>query len=76
MKLENLQNNNLELNNNIVNEKTQKKFLESTLGKAVNTAIDIGIRAILPDFVENEVISIKNNLLNYGLKDRYKTNNR
>lgn len=71
MKLENLQNNNLELNNKIVNEKTQKSFLESTLGKAVNTAIDIGLRAILPDFVENQVIGIKNNLLNYGLKDRY-----
>lgn len=71
MKLENLQNNNLELNNKIVNENTQKIFLETTLGKTVNTAIDIGLRAILPDFVENEVIGIKNNLLNYGLKDRY-----
>ena len=71
MKLENLQNNNLELNNKIVNEKNQKSFLESTLGKAVNTAVDIGLRAILPDFVENQVIGIKNNLLNYGLKDRY-----
>ena len=71
MKLENVQNNNLELNNKMVNEKTQKSFLESTLGKAVNTAIDIGLRAILPDFVENQVIGIKNNLLNYGLKDRY-----
>ena len=71
MKLENVQNNKLELNNKIVNEKTQKSFLESTLGKAVNTAIDIGLRAILPDFVENQVIGIKNNLLNYGLKDRY-----
>ena len=71
MKLENLQNNNLELNNKIVNENTQKSFLESTLGKAVNTAIDIGLRAILPDFVENQVIGIKNNLLDYGLKDRY-----
>lgn len=71
MKLENLQNNNLEVNNKIVNENTQKSFLETTLGKTVNTAIDIGLRAILPDFVENEIIGIKNNLLNYGLKDRY-----
>lgn len=71
MKLENLKNNNLEVNNKIVNENTQKSFLETTLGKTVNTAIDIGLRAILPDFVENEVIGIKNNLLNYGLKDRY-----
>lgn len=76
MKIESLEkNNNIELNNNIVNEKSQKNFLESTLGKTINTAIDIGIRAILPDFLENEVINIKNNLFNYGLKDRYNKNN-
>ena len=61
--------NELNLSNNLVNEKTQKGFLESTLGKTINTAIDIGIRAILPDFVEDQVINIKDNLLNYGLKD-------
>lgn len=71
MKLENVQNNNLELNNKIVNENSQKNFLETTLGKTVNTAIDIGLRAILPDFVENQVINLKNNLFNFGLKDRY-----
>ena len=70
MEIENLEkNNNIEINNNIVNEKTQKSFLETTLGKTINTAVDIGIRAILPDFVEDQVINIKNNLLNYGLKD-------
>lgn len=71
MKLENVQNNNLELNNKIVNENSQKNFLETTLGKTVNTAIDIGLRVILPDFVENQVINLKNNLFNFGLKDRY-----
>jgi hypothetical protein len=77
MKIENLEKNNkLELKNNIVNEKSQKNFLESTLGKAINTALDIGIRVILPDFLENEVINIKNNLINYGLKDRNNKNNR
>lgn len=69
-------NNSVEINNNIVNETTQKNFLESTLGKTVNTAIDMGIRALLPDFIENEIINIKNNLLNYGLKDRNNTNNK
>ena len=72
MEIENFKkNNNIELNNNLVNENSQKNFLETILGKTVNTAIDIGLRAILPDFVENQVIGIKNNLLNYGLKDRY-----
>ncbi len=70
MEIKNLEeNNNIEINNNIINEKTQKDFLETTLGKAINTAVDIGIRAILPDFIEDQVINIKDNLLNYGLRD-------
>lgn len=70
MEIENLEkNNNIELKNDIVNETTQRSFLETTLGKAVNTAVDIGIRAVLPDFIEDEIINIKDNLLNYGLKD-------
>lgn len=70
MEIENLEkNNNIELKNNIVNETTQRSFLETTLGKAVNTAVDIGIRAVLPDFIEDQIINIKDNLLNYGLKD-------
>ncbi len=43
--------------------------METTLGKTINTAIDIGIRSILPDFIENQVIDLKNNMINYGLKD-------
>ncbi len=70
MKLNNLEKNNeINLNNNLINENTQKNFLESILGKTINTAIDIGIRALLPDFVEDQVINIKDNLLNYGLKE-------
>lgn len=62
-------NNNIELNNNVVNEIEQKNFLETALGKTINTAIDIGIRAILPDFIDEQIINIKDNLLNYGLKE-------
>lgn len=70
MEINNLEkNNNIDLENNLINEKTQKSFLETTLGKTINTAIDIGIRAILPDFIEDQVINIKENLLNYGLKE-------
>ena len=39
------------------------------LGKTINTAIEVGIRTVLPEFVEDQVINIKNNLLNYGLKE-------
>lgn len=64
--------NNMDLNNNLVNENTQKSFLETALGKTINTAVDVGIRALLPEFVENQVINIKDNLLNYGLNDGIK----
>ena len=70
MEIENLEkNNNINLNNNFVNENIQKKFLETTLGKTINTAVDIGIRTLLPEFVEDQIINIKDNLLNYGLKE-------
>lgn len=60
---------NFNIGNNLINEKVQKHFLETTLGKTINTALDIGIRAILPNFVEDQVITLKDNLFNYGLKD-------
>lgn len=70
MEMENLEkNNNLEIENNLTNENEQKGFLESTLGKTINTAVDIGIRALLPDFIDEQIINIKDNLLEYGLKD-------
>lgn len=61
--------NELNLNKEITNSNDQTNFLETTLGKTINTAIDIGIRALLPDFVDEQIINIKDNLLNYGLKD-------
>ncbi len=70
MEINNLEKNNeLKIQNNLVNEKEQKEFLDTTLGKAINTAVDIGIRAILPDFIDEQIINIKDNLLEYGLKD-------
>lgn len=65
-------NNNLEINNNIELEKEQKNFLETALGKTINTGIDIGIRAVLPDYIEDQIIDIKDNLIKYGLKDGIK----
>lgn len=61
--------NDLKVDKNLVNENMQKNFLETTLGKTINTAVDIGIRTILPDMIEDQVINIKDNLLNYGLKE-------
>ena len=61
--------NEINLNNEITNINEQTNFLESTLGKTINTAIDIGIRALLPDFIDEQVINIKDNLFEYGLKE-------
>lgn len=63
---------NLEINNELTIENKQNKFLETTLGKTINTGIDLGIRAALPNFIEEQVIDLKNNLINYGLKDGIK----
>ena len=70
--MENILNNSIELNNNLEIEKEQKKFLETTLGKTINTGIDIGIRAILPDYIEEQIIDLKDNLIKYGLKEGIK----
>ena len=64
------QNQNINNQNNL--EQEQNSFLNSMIGKAINSAIDIGIRAILPDLVEEQAIQLKDNLLNYGLKDGLK----
>ena len=75
MEIKNEKNNKLNLENNILKNDEQKSFLETTLGKAINSAIDIGIRALLPDFIEDQIINLKNNLIN-NEKRRNKKNNR
>lgn len=57
---------------NLVNEKSQNEFLNSTLWKTINNGIDIGLRYLLPDLIEDEIIELKDNLINFGLKDGIK----
>lgn len=40
-------------------EEKQNKFLEGTFGKIVNTGLDVALRAILPNAIEDEVIRDK-----------------
>ncbi len=47
----------------------QKNFLDTSLGKVVNTAIDLGLRWVLPDFIENQIIDVKDSLVKGGLKE-------
>ena len=65
-----------ELENNLIQEtnleKEQKNFLETNLGKVVNTGLDIGIRALLPDIIEEQVIDVKDAILQNGFKEGVK----
>ena len=70
--MENNLSNTIEIKNNLNKEVEQKNFLETTLGKTINTGIDIGIRALLPDYIEEQIIDLKDNLIKYGLKDGIK----
>ena len=59
--LENNLNNNLEIK--------QNNFLQTTLGSAINNGVNIGLRYLLPNWAEDKIIELKDNLLNYGLKE-------
>ena len=56
------------LEEGLVTTKDQNEFLQTTLGKTVNVALDVGLRWILPDLIEDQVIEIKDTLLENGLK--------
>ena len=49
--------------------KAQEKFLDTTIGKITNTAIDLGIKSLLPDYIEDEVIEIKDTIFSEGLSE-------
>lgn len=55
--------------NNISNNlsELQTKFMESTLYKSVNKGVDFGIRMLLPNFIEEEVINLKDSIMENGL---------
>lgn len=61
------------LNNTITNNDDQKNFLETNIGKAVNTGLNIGIRYLLPDLIEDEVIDIKDSFIQNGFKEGIQT---
>lgn len=59
--------NNILLNNNDL-ELKQNKFIDSTVGKIVNAGLDAGIRLVLPNFIEDDIINIKDQILKNGFK--------
>ena len=63
-------NNKNEINQSLENKiyEAQQIFLQTGLGKAVNSAVDIGLKAILPDIIEDEIIDIKDCIMENGFK--------
>ena len=68
--LDNILENNL--NNDTLLIEEQNNLLQSNLGKALNTGLDIALRVVLPDFIEDQIINVKNTLMNQGLKEGFK----
>lgn len=60
------------LNNNVSLEKKQNNFLQTNIGKIINTGLDIGLRYLLPDFIEDQIINIKDTMLENGFKEGVK----
>lgn len=67
MELANNLDNNLLTSSGVTLEE-QKGFLDSTLGKVINTGLDAGIRFLLPDLIEEQVIDVKDAIINNGFK--------
>lgn len=58
--------------NNLTKNK-ENNFFITILGKTINTAIDMGLKTILPDLIEEQVIDIKDSLLKNGLQEGINT---
>ena len=59
--------------NNMEIEKKQKNFLQTRLGKAINSGLNIGLRYALPDIIEDEIINIKDEIIENGFKEGVNT---
>lgn len=63
----------LEKNNELQVEKSQKSFLETNIGQAINSAVDFGLKTVLPDFIEDDIIEVKDALIQGGFKEAINT---
>lgn len=60
MNIENKVSNDIDIENN------QKSFIETSIGKVINKAINVGLRYLLPDLVEDQIINIKDTIIKNG----------
>lgn len=64
--------NDLNLQNKTNNLDKQNNTISDLLNNVINWTIDAGIKHFLPDSIENQVIKIKNDLLNENVQDKIK----
>lgn len=66
--------NNISLTENEIEiGKSQNNFLKDIFLGSINFAVDTGIRAILPNIIEDQVIEIKDAIIKNGFKDGMQT---
>lgn len=53
-------------------KEAQEKFLNSQLGEVINNGVDIGLKSVLPDLIEDEIIQIKDCIMENGFKEGIK----
>ena len=71
--LENMNELGNKLDNFLKLENAQDLFLNTTVGQIANSAIDIGLKILLPEYMENEVIEVKDALITGGIKEGIST---
>lgn len=69
-----LENSELTLNQNnlqnyLINSEDQKNFLDTTIGKIINNTLNVGLKIILPDLIEDQIIQIKDTIIREGFKE-------
>lgn len=62
-----------EINKNSEIQIEQNKFINTMVGQVVDKAIEMGLRTILPDIIENQVIDVKDALFENGIKGGIQT---
>lgn len=60
-------NTNALLNESMLKSK-QDKFIDTIAGKIINSGLNAGIRLLLPNIIEDDVINIKDQILRNGFK--------
>ena len=69
MELENIRENLQNNQNDLVTAEEQNSFLNSTLGKVIDSGLDIGLRMLLPDFIEESAVEVKDAFMQGGFKE-------